>query len=324
MKKTVFVLLSLIFLLTGCDYAGEDDNSAGVSAIENGTDGTYTGTDDENVPTKKVRFIDLPSETFENMGVDEVYLQEVGFTEAESLEIIRSGFSNIRSITEGKDEATKAKIKNFTIDVPIMSDNSRAVAPKWKVCTVNGKPNQKFHPDVDTARIDEYVMKARSIAFDLFTETDFINHIHIRYAYYMWGEYDPAIGVHEGIDMNVNQLEGDGTFRTVVSGIVNEVQHDGSGMGKLALYVSRENSTYFFLHAKRYEGYITKGKSISGRYYAGLQGGTGNGKQIYPPHVHIGTEKGSTTFCASGTDLDLRSQIPYDKFYKYVDPKYKF
>ncbi len=125
MKK---ILVIIAFLTIG-SYSCKnifDKNKNNINAskskrdfsLDDKTDKTvyYEMDDDEQlILVKAVPLIELPSNTLENLGVDETYLQEVGFTKEESLSIIKNNFLNIGMIAEKKDEATLAKIKNLHI-----------------------------------------------------------------------------------------------------------------------------------------------------------------------------------------------------------------
>jgi len=169
-------------------------------------------------------------------------------------------FKNIKDIADKKDEKFKSKTANLIIDV---MDSVSTSSLDWQTCTVDGVQGQQFHPSVDISQMDTYVYKIKAIARDLFGYyyTPYINS-----TYYIWGEYDPGLGVHEGCDLRYTANAHE-SFRTIVDGTVTRVEKDGTGYGILGVYKSAESSTYFFQHAYDYEDDVVVNQPINGNYY---------------------------------------------------------
>ncbi|MBZ4688514.1 MAG: peptidase [Clostridiales bacterium] len=160
-------------------------------------------------------------------------------------------------------------------------------------------PNETFHNDINIDLMDWYVGMSEQAAMVMFDSPN-----NIKYSYYLYGEFDNNIGVHEGVDMKYT-ADSDRDIRAISKGEVIAV---GGSYGKIAIYDSTENVTTFYLHCSQID--VTVGDTVNAGDIIGEQGSVG----ASGAHVHFEVRAGKKTSPNTGTDLDLLSEEPYGYF----------
>lgn len=165
--------------------------------------------------------------------------------------------------------------------------------------------NEIFHESIDVSsdQITLYVTTAKLAAENILRYDK-----DLRYTYYLFGEFDNNIGVHEGIDVRMTTIKNFPVY-AISEGIVTYV---GGSYGKIAIYDSNTDETTFYLHCQDID--VTIGQEIKVGDYLANQGKAGANIE----HVHFQVQKTNSTIAYTGKDLDLRSESPYSTILGYL------
>lgn len=105
MSKLFLVILSITMVLVSCKPSKNKDKSELTTTVN-------------NKGQKVVQLYDLPPSTLENLGVDEAFLNSIGFTEDESSKIVKGGFKDFKPMAVKKGDSFLLKLKKYERVLP--------------------------------------------------------------------------------------------------------------------------------------------------------------------------------------------------------------
>ena len=190
------------------------------------------------------------------------------------------------------------------------SSRGRAVMPRITTYTVTGIPDElysstsdfvpgsgmvsgDFYDDNDGMYIQDQV--------DTFSNNAMPDATSYSNMYYLFGEYDPSIGVHQGVDIQPSPRN-----CTVYSQHEGTVVRTGGTWGAVGIYDSSANRTFYYLHMKNIQPALNSSVSLDDVL------GTSSNKGVSATHFHFEVRKGKSTSIGNGNGTQLTSVYPYD------------
>lgn len=122
--------------------------------------------------------------------------------------------------------------------------------------------------------------------------------------YYLFGEYDPSIGVHQGVDIQPDPKAS--SIYSRHSGVV--VRANGT-FGEVGIYNASRNRTYYYLHMKDITFSVGQTVAVGDLLGTCSSVGLPNKNSI---HLHFEVRNGRNTSIGNGEGTTLTSLYPYD------------
>lgn len=271
-KKILSVLLAASFTVL---------SAISVSAFEL-SDGTEVDMDDAIVESYRQQLY------ARGLSEQNIYtLANLGFHLDEMVRLSESELNAILGKSRGK--TSRAIIPTYTVTgIP---DNLYGDTSKFT--TNSGMTNGDFYEDNNGYYIQYKV--------DTFSKNSMPDADSYSNMYYLYGEYDPDIGVHQGVDIQPSPRQCN--VYSQHSGIVV----DYTRYGAIGIYDSSVNRTFYYLHMRSRQ--VSPGDTVSYGDYLGISYNTGlpTGSGI---HLHFEVAKGKDN-PQSGEQLVLKSLSPY-------------
>jgi len=163
----------------------------------------------------------------------------------------------------------------------------------------------------------EYELKVNMLSSQLTEVSRYVKKLYnttttsgIAYNYYLYGEEDTSIGMHEGVDA----CKGNGNSLYSISGGQIVIRtNPASGLSVLGVYDSTLDVTVIYMHMNISDSI----PAVNGSLLKGQQFGTESMKGATGYHTHIQIQSGVATTAFSGKDTTVSSLNPYSYFWFY-------
>lgn len=271
-KKIVSILLATSFATL---------SAVSVSAFEL-SDGTNVDMDD--VIVKEYQ------EKLYKRGLSEQNIATLGNLGFHLDEMVRLSDSELKSIFgSSMGKIAMPRIATYTVTgIPdeLYSSTSQFVAG-------SGMVSGDFYDDNDGQYIQEQV---DTFSYNVMPDARSYSNM-----YYLFGEYDSSIGVHQGVDIQPSPRN-----CTVYSQHEGTVVRSGGEWGAVGIYDSSAKRTFYYLHMK--DIVPVKNSTVSVDDVLG----TSSNKGVSGIHLHFEVRNGKNTSIGDGYDTKLTSLYPYD------------